>query len=96
MRKVLIKVLAIGVIVTLLLVLDSTWVEAQCPMCKMSAEADLENGGSTAKGLNKGIMYLLLFPYILVGTLGFVWWRHNKKIAGIEQELELRALLEGY
>ncbi|MCP4437721.1 MAG: hypothetical protein GY810_02150 [Aureispira sp.] len=96
MKKGWIKILAIGVIVILLLVLDSAWVEAQCPMCKMSAEADLENGGTAGRGLNKGIIYLLVFPYILMGGLGFLWWRHSKQVAELEQGLELRALLEAH
>ena len=30
-------------------------VAAQCPMCKMSAESNLKNGGTVGKGLNAGI-----------------------------------------
>jgi len=51
---------------------------AQCPMCKMAAESNLKNGGSSGKGLNAGILYMLLTPYILVGGLAF-WWIKNKK-----------------
>ena len=67
---------------------------AQCPMCRMSAESDLKNGGTKAKGLNAGIMYMLVFPYILIGSVGFIWYRERKKIAEEEQTIELRALLE--
>jgi len=52
---------------------------AQCPMCKMSAESNLKNGGSTGKGLNAGIIYMLALPYTLVGTIGFIWWRNNRR-----------------
>ncbi|MFM7089455.1 MAG: hypothetical protein ACKOZZ_01465 [Bacteroidota bacterium] len=51
---------------------------AQCPMCKMAAESNLKNGGSAGKGLNAGILYMLLTPYLLVGGLAF-WWIKNKK-----------------
>lgn len=51
---------------------------AQCPMCKMAAESNLKNGGSAGKGLNAGILYMLLTPYILVGGLA-LWWIKNKK-----------------
>jgi len=67
---------------------------AQCPMCRMSAEADLKNGGTNAKGLNAGIMYMLGFPYIILGTVGFIWYRERRKIAEVEQLSELRGLLE--
>jgi hypothetical protein len=52
--------------------------EAQCSMCKAVAESDLEGGGSTARGLNDGILYLMAFPYLLIGTVGFFWYRHKK------------------
>lgn len=51
---------------------------AQCPMCKMAAESNLKNGGSAGKGLNAGILYMLLTPYLLVGGLAY-WWIKNKK-----------------
>ncbi len=39
---------------------------AQCAMCKAVVESgDL----SEAEGLNSGILYLMVFPYILVGVL---------------------------
>ncbi len=59
--------------------------EAQCPMCKMSAESNLKNGGTAGKGLNKGILYMLSLPYILVMSIGFLWWRNHR--ADKEDEL---------
>lgn len=52
---------------------------AQCPMCKMSAESNLKNGGTAGKGLNAGILYMLALPYTLVGVIGFIWWRSNRR-----------------
>lgn len=54
-------------------------VEAQCPMCRMSAESNLNNGGSSGKGLNNGILYMLATPYLMVGLIGFLWWRNRRK-----------------
>ncbi len=51
---------------------------AQCPMCRMAAESNLQNGGTAAKGLDMGILYLLAIPYLLVGTLGFIWWKNHR------------------
>ena len=59
---------------------------AQCPMCRMAAESNLANGGSEGKGLNKGILYMLAMPYLLVSTVGFIWYRNNKLVK--QQELE--------
>jgi len=53
--------------------------EAQCPMCRMSAESNLQNGGSAGKGLNSGILYLLATPYLLIGIVGYVWWRNRQR-----------------
>jgi hypothetical protein len=54
-------------------------VQAQCPMCRMSAESNLENGGTEGKGLNSGILYLLATPYLVVGVIGYLWWRNRRR-----------------
>lgn len=54
-------------------------VAAQCPMCKMSAESNLKSGGTTGKGLNTGILYMLALPYTLLGTFGYIWWKNNRR-----------------
>ncbi len=53
--------------------------EAQCPMCKIGAESNLKNGGTAGSGLNAGILYMLAMPYLLVGAIGFVWYKNRKK-----------------
>lgn len=55
-------------------------IEAQCPMCRMSAESNLEHGGTMGKGLNKGILYMLSLPYLLVATIGFIWYKNRNNI----------------
>ena len=60
-------------------VLSSSDSSAQCPMCKMSAESNLKNGGSTGRGLNTGILYMLALPYTLIGTFGYIWWKNNRR-----------------
>ena len=56
--------------------------DAQCPMCRMSLESNLENGGTAGKGMNTGILYMLAMPYLIVGTIGLIWWKHNRKLEG--------------
>ncbi len=53
-------------------------VQAQCPMCRMSAESNLKAGGSAGKGLNAGILFLLMMPYFVVGGIGYVWYKNRK------------------
>ena len=48
---------------------------SQCAMCK----AVVENGDvSMAQGVNNGITYLMVFPYLLVGVLFYVIYRYKK------------------
>ena len=61
-------------------------VNAQCPMCKIAAESNYKHGGQTGKGLNAGILYMLATPYLLVGGLAFVWWRHRRKASDEDEE----------
>lgn len=54
--------------------------EAQCSMCKVTAESSIEDGKSSiALGLNTGILYLASFPYLLIGILIFLWYRRYKR-----------------
>ena len=63
-------------------------VDAQCPMCRMSAESNLKAGGTAGKGLNAGILYMLATPYLLVGIIGYIWYRNKRR------EEEENALLQ--
>ncbi len=50
---------------------------AQCAMCR----AALQTSGQQemAEGINHGIVYLMVFPYILVAITGYVVYRIIKK-----------------
>lgn len=70
-------VLALSLVLTFSL--SSVEVPAQCPMCKMSAEKNLQDGGTAGKGLNKGIFMMLAMPYLLIGTIGVLWYKNRNK-----------------
>jgi hypothetical protein len=72
------KIVSLIAIFLTLGLLNPISVDAQCPMCRMSAESNLKNGGTAGKGLNKGILYLFFTPYLVVGTLAYIWWKNNK------------------
>lgn len=55
-------------------------VVAQCPMCSMAVETNLADGGSAGRGLNTGIFYILIAPYVLLISLGVIWWRRNGRV----------------
>jgi hypothetical protein len=69
-------------------VLLPTDLAAQCPMCKMSAESNLKGGGSMGRGLNNGILYMLLAPYFIVGGIALWWWRNNRTQSMDATEME--------
>lgn len=49
---------------------------AQCAMCKAVVES---GNASEAEGLNSGILYLMVFPYLLVGALLYFIIKNRKK-----------------
>lgn len=62
-------------VLILLMFFTSKFSFSQCAMCK----AVVENGDSSmAQGVNNGITYLMVFPYLLVGVLFFVIYRYKK------------------
>jgi hypothetical protein len=72
------RLLKIATLFLLLAVIPPS-LPAQCPMCKIGAESNLKNGGTAGSGLNTGILYLLVLPYLMVGGLGYIWWKNRKK-----------------
>lgn len=50
--------------------------EAQCAMCRAVLES--EESGEAAKGINNGIIYLMLFPYLLIGGIGYFIYRSRR------------------
>ena len=52
---------------------------AQCAMCRAALES--EGNTAKAKGINDGIVYLMVIPYVLVGLVCFaVYKMYQKKI----------------
>ena len=64
-------------IVLLVFLFAATPAEAQCAMCRAVLES--EEGGQAAKGINNGIVYLMIFPYLLMGIIGYAIYRSRKK-----------------
>jgi len=53
---------------------------AQCAMCRASVENNVSNGEtSIGAGLNLGILYLLMMPYLIALVIGVLWYRASKK-----------------
>ena len=69
------------IVLCVIFLMLSSGLDAQCPMCRLSAETNLENGGTEGLGLNRGILYMLSLPYLLVFTLGFLWYRNRNRFS---------------
>ncbi len=64
-------------VLIIILLLMAIPAEAQCAMCRAVLES--EDGGQAAKGINNGIVYLMIFPYLLIGGVGYAIYRSRKK-----------------
>lgn len=52
----------------------------QCAMCKAVLESNMQSGEeAVGQGINEGIMYIMFVPYILLGTVGYLMYKHYKK-----------------
>jgi hypothetical protein len=48
---------------------------AQCSICTKTAQ---QLGEKPARALNMGIVYLGLTPLIIMGFVGYRWWKSNR------------------
>jgi hypothetical protein len=55
--------------------------KAQCSICTKTAS---QLGEKQGKGLNAGIVYLMLTPFAIGGYIGYRWWKSEKNITGGE------------
>ena len=66
-----------SILLTFSLIILSSDTYSQCSMCRAVLES--EEGQSTAKGINNGILYLMAIPYFLVGLAGWKIYKILKK-----------------
>jgi hypothetical protein len=64
-----------GLLLILLTLALGAAVHAQCSICTKTAA---QLGEKPARGLNTGIIYLMLTPLGIIGFLGYRWWRRNQ------------------
>lgn len=81
------KLLSTGILLVVMLLMSSSQIWAQCAMCRGSVESTMGNGrNNVGIGLNTGIMYLFVMPYLIVAVVAYMWFRDSKK-ARNEQRL---------
>ncbi|MTI21262.1 hypothetical protein E1176_09540 [Fulvivirga sp. RKSG066] len=66
-------------ILILLVALPTLDALAQCAMCRATIENNVSNGEiGIGASLNFGILYLFVMPYLLIGFIGYMWYRNSK------------------
>lgn len=67
--------------ITIVLLLSVSDVYAQCAMCRAGVQTSISSGGGIGAGLNAGIIYLGVIPYLVIGLLAFVWYRNARRLS---------------
>lgn len=76
------------VLLTVLLITAGSY--AQCAMCKATLENNISNGNiGIAAGINFGILYLFVAPYLAISALAIFWYRTSKKNEAKSNEINL-------
>jgi len=65
-----------NILVLIISVLVFVQSNGQCAMCRAVLES--EEGQTAAEGINNGILYLMVLPYILVAGVGYFVYRKIK------------------
>ncbi|HEY0654778.1 MAG TPA: hypothetical protein VGD65_16690 [Chryseosolibacter sp.] len=66
-------------LVVAIILLNVMQASAQCAMCRSTLENNFSNGNpGIGAGINTGILYLLVLPYLAVLTLGYFWFKSSR------------------
>jgi hypothetical protein len=69
------RLMIIGILICFLLSTGPR-IAAQCSICTKTAQ---QLGEGPARGMNSAILYLAFFPLLLIGFIGYRWWKTNKE-----------------
>jgi len=72
--------------ITASLTLFTTAGSAQCAMCRAALESS--DSGIQPEAVNDGIVYLMIFPYLLVALVGYAIYKQRKKVRQQQKEKE--------
>ncbi len=54
---------------------------AQCAMCRSTLENNFSNGNpGIGAGINAGILYLLMLPYLAIIVVGYFWYKSSRNV----------------
>jgi len=52
--------------------------QAQCSIC---TKTSMQQGEKAGKGMNGGIIYLMMMPLAIMGYVGYRWWKQEKQVS---------------
>lgn len=64
------------IFILFILFLLPVYTQAQCAMCRAVLESS--DSKAAAEGINQGILYLMVFPYLLMGGIAYFIYRAFK------------------
>jgi len=68
-----------AIILVIAILLNGINSMAQCAMCRSTLENNFSNGNpGIGAGINTGILYLLVLPYLAVIVLGYFWFKSSR------------------
>lgn len=59
---------------------------AQCAMCRAAVSSNASDGGGIGVGLNRGILYLAVFPYLILAVIAYLWYKKSKNNYGKKKQ----------
>ena len=65
----------VGLSIICLFILMGHSAVAQCSICTKTAQ---QLGEGPAKALNGAIIYLAFTPFLIIGYIGYRWWKSNR------------------
>jgi hypothetical protein len=70
------KKVRLAIFLVFFLTLITTVAYTQCSICTKTAQ---QLGEKSGRGLNAGILYLAAAPLLIVGFIGYKWWKSNRE-----------------
>ena len=65
--------------ITLLFLFIQMEAWSQCTMCKATVESQIKEGNLSMDGINHGIIYLMIAPYLLMLGVGNILYKNYLK-----------------
>lgn len=75
--KVMNRIYKIALVVIILVVFSGFDADAQCAMCRRIVESNITDGtAAVGKNLNGAILYLMAIPYVILGSLVYIFYKN--------------------